>query len=78
MNIDLRTDICITEEYQTVAYYMDKRIAIDTNGELYFEVIPKSCICLTDMLTREQLTPIDKLSKEEQVEIYELIHQSMK
>lgn len=59
--------------YTMIAYFMGKRIVRDHLGRLYFEIIPKSCASVVDVLNSERLTPISELPKSEQAAIREYV-----
>lgn len=74
MITDLRdTQTIVGEDLKTIAYYMGKRIVKDTVDNLYYEIIPKSSMQLTDLLTLDRLTPITALSRQEQADIREFV-----
>lgn len=74
MITDLRdTQTIVGEDLKTIAYYMGKRIVKDTVDNLYYEIIPKSSMQLTDLLTLDRLTPITALPRQEQAAIREFV-----
>ena len=59
--------------YRMIAYHNGKRIVQDHLGNLYYEMIPKSCIRPDDLINRERLEPIRDLPQREQAAIREFV-----
>lgn len=75
MTTDLRDPYNVYHDstLASIAYFNGKRIVRDHLDNLYFEIIPASSCSAADLLNMDRLTPISKLSKQEQAEIREFV-----
>ena len=58
------------EENEVVGYYKDKVIVRTESDKLYYCEMPQDLLFLGETMHPDDLTPVEELTNDEQVEIY--------